>query len=81
MDLNSSIKVLIDSALKAQEKGVFTWYESRDIANSVDAIENISKQHKEVVSKQEGVVNKQEEVDIKTNEQSAIPPIARLSSN
>jgi hypothetical protein len=68
MDLNSAIKVLIDSTLKAQESGLYSWYESRDIANAVDAIEEISRQQQEILAAQH--VKKE-------NEQPAIPPVAR----
>ena len=52
MDLNSAIKILIDSALKAQESGLYSWYESREIANAVDSIEEISRQQQAIVAAQ-----------------------------
>jgi|TARA_R110000851_G_scaffold85152_1_gene185269 hypothetical protein len=78
MDLNSAIKVLIDSTLKAQEKGLYSWYESRNIANAVDAIEEISRHQQELLAAQHAK-NQQPvaQVTKKENGQTAIPPVAR----
>lgn len=72
MDLNSAIKILIDASLKGQESGLFSWYESREIANAVDSIEEISRQQQKNIQAQQ-----EKKSTPKENEQPAIPPVAR----
>ena len=71
MDLNSAIKVLIDSTLKAQGSGLYSWYESREIANAVDVIEEISRQQQEILASNQAKLVQTE------YKQPSIPPVAR----
>ncbi len=63
MNINDAIKILIDSALKAQSKGVFNVFEARDIANSIDEIERVSKEQERINHEQE-------------KRQQVVPPVA-----
>lgn len=71
MNLNSAITTLIEAALTAQKQGVYSVYESREIANAIDTIERTSKEQEEAIRKAHQEANERQQKD-----QQAVPPVA-----
>jgi hypothetical protein len=74
MNVNDAIKILIEASVKAQKQGVYTVYESREIANAIDEIERISKEQERAMRNAEQQIQKKER-------QQVIPPVASPLNN
>lgn len=72
MNVNDAIKILIEASVKAQKQGVYTVYESREIANAIDEIERVSKEQEQAVRN----AQEQSQKNAEKERQQAIPPVA-----
>ena len=72
MNVNDAIKILIEASVKAQKQGVYTVYESREIANAIDEIERVSKEQEQAIRN----AQEQSQKIAEKERQQTIPPVA-----